>query len=226
MISSHWRAALALMLALACSPALANSDKDALGLTDKKETFGGFVAPPVLPDGANSFYGYIGVPEVGAGYRQGFKGFELEGRARLNYLLLSLAAEGLARYPIILPGRWELAPYLGLGLVGDTGATYLDDTNFGYFGLRFVGGLVTSYRVAETVRLLGTLDVPFDLPLTGRGGARGTPVVGGGAEIYLGNDITASAIGELGVDVVKPPSQNTFTRLGYAVRLGLGFRIF
>ena len=78
----------------------------------------------------------------------------------------------------------------------------------------------------DTLRLLGTFDIPFDLPVTGMGGARATPVAGGGVELYLGNDITASVIGELGVELIKPPGSDMFSRLGYSLKLGLGYRIF
>ena len=215
---------LALSLAVMSSAALAAPPAED-ALSNKQETFGAVVAPTTLPAGANAVYGFVGVPEVGAGYRQGFGGYELEGRARLNYLQLSLAAEVLGRYAVPRTGPLELAPFLGLGIVGNTGSTYFDTYNFSYVGLRVLAGLVAGYRVSDTLRVLGEFDVPFDLPV-GQGGARLAPVAGGGAELYLANDFSVLALGQLGVDVAKLPNGSTVTRLGYAVRLGLGFRIF
>ncbi len=42
----------------------------------------------------------------------------------------------------------------------------------------------------------------------------------------LGEDLSLSAVGELGVDVFKELRAVTQTRLGYGVRLGLGVRLF
>ncbi|HLL55518.1 MAG TPA: hypothetical protein VK447_18305 [Myxococcaceae bacterium] len=224
MTPSRWRAVLALVFVLACPRAKAAS-RDFLGLADRQETFGAVLAPAVLPDGANAFYGFAGVPEVGAGYRQGFSRFELEGRARLDYLRLSLAVEGLGRYPVLSEGPLELAPYAGLGLVGNTGSQHFELENSSFIGLRALGGAVLTYRLMETLRLVGVVDLTFDLPLGVRG-LRFLPLAGGGAELYLGKDITLLALGELGVDVLRPPIGATVTRLGYAFRIGVGFRVF
>ncbi len=51
-------------------------------------------------------------------------------------------------------------------------------------------------------------------------------MAGGGAEVYLGEDLSLSAVGELGVEIFKELRGVTQTRLGYGVRLGLGVRLF
>ncbi len=224
MTPSRWRAALALVIVLACSRAQGAS-RDFLGLADRRETFGAVLAPAALPEGANAFYAFVGLPEVGGGYRQGFSRFEVEGRARLDYLRLSLAVEGVGRYALPAQGPVELAPYLGLGVVGNTGSRYFDEANFGYVGLRAVGGLVVSYRLMETLRIVGALDVTFDLPL-GTGGYRFTPLAGGGVELYVGKDNSLLALGQLGADVMRPPVGFSTSRLGYTVKLGVGYRVF
>jgi len=218
------RAVLALSLVLVTS-ASASTPREEDALSNKQEAFGAVGAPPALPAGANALYGFLGVPEVGAGYRQGFGRYEIEARARFNYLQLSVAAEFLTRYAVPRTGPLELAPFLGLGIVGNSGSTYFDTVNFPYVGFRAVGGLVAGYRLTETLCLLGELDVPFDRPLFS-GGAKLAPVLGGGAELYLARDFSVLALGQLGVDVAKLPSGESVIRLGYAVRIGLGYRIF
>jgi hypothetical protein len=52
------------------------------------------------------------------------------------------------------------------------------------------------------------------------------PLAGGGVEIYLGEELSLSAVGELGVDVLKEVRGVPEVRLGYGVRLGLGVRFF
>ena len=71
-----------------------------LALPGRLETFGGVLMPAVLPQGASSLYAWAGAPEVGAGYRQGFGGLELEGRARFDYLRVALTGELAARLPL------------------------------------------------------------------------------------------------------------------------------
>ena len=53
---------------------------------DKKETFGAVVGPSTLPAGATAAYAYVGLPEVGVGFRQGLWFGEWEARARANFL--------------------------------------------------------------------------------------------------------------------------------------------
>ncbi len=189
--------------------------------------FGAFSAPAVLPSGAASAYAYAGAPSVGIGYRQGLGGFlELEGRVELDYFSLSLTPQGYAKFVAFERGRLQLAPLVGVGAVLNSGATYIDEENFAYFGIRVIPGANLSYRIAEIAALVGELRVPIDWSLSPSGGNRVTPLLGGGAELFLGDDVTAGIVGQLGVDVIKEPLGVAQTRLGYSVRIGLGYRLF
>src|SRR4051812_25055808 len=76
--------------ARASTPEPAAQTSSRYGVADKKETFGAVMAPAALPGGSNAAYVYIGVQNIGAGYRQGVGVFELEGRTNFNYLLISM----------------------------------------------------------------------------------------------------------------------------------------
>lgn len=196
------------------------------GVSERETQFGGVVAPVALPSGGAAAYGYVGAPEVGGGYRQGLSGLEIEGRAAFNYLMLSLAAEGLVRIPVYREGAVAVAPTVGLGLVYDTGSRYYDRSNFQFFGVRPRVGVLATYRVAETVQAIGALDVPWSIPLGAGGGGHLTPLAGGGAEIFLGDEISALVMGQLGLDAIKEPLGVTQYRVGWQVKLGVGFRLF
>jgi hypothetical protein len=192
----------------------------------KRENFGAVVAPAALPDGATAVSGWVGVPELGVAYRQGMGGWEVGARARFDYLRLSVTGEGVARRQLWTNGAWAVAPELGLGITGNTGSTYFDEQNLEGWFLRVSPALVASWKVAETVTAVGLVEVPYDVGLSPGGTWRVKPMAGGGAEVYLGEDLSLSAVGELGVDVFKELRGVTQTRLGYGVRLGLGVRLF
>src|SRR5688500_7108918 len=80
---------------------------------DKKENFGSVLVPAALPSGASALYGYVGVPELAAGYRLGIGGLELDGRVKVNYLLLSIGFEAVAKLALLTGERFQLAPFLG-----------------------------------------------------------------------------------------------------------------
>lgn len=189
-------------------------------------SFGTVVAPAMLPEGASSFYGYIGVPEMGGGYRQGFSLFELEARGRLDYFRLAGLLEVGARKAVVTEGDTTIAPTLSLGLVFNSGSAYLDADNFGGVLLRLTPGLIVGWRVADTVMVLGLLDLPVDLGLDPTGARRFQALPGGGAEFYLGSGISLLTAGQLGVDSFKAPDKPNQVRLGYQVRLGIGTRLF
>lgn len=189
-------------------------------------SFGTVLSPAALPDGSSSLYGYVGVPEMGAGYRQGISGFEIEGRTRLDYFRLAGIFEVGARRAVLKEGPATFAPTLSLGLVLNSGSAYLDADNFGGVLLRLTPGLVVSWKVAETVAVLGLLDVPIDLGLDPTGARRFQALTGGGAEIYLGSGISLLTAGKIGVESFKAPRESAVTRLGYQVQLGIGTRLF
>ena len=218
-----------LLLALSTAPASARAQAPVHlpGAAERQAQFGGAVAPAVLPDGAMSFYGYVGAPELAAGVRSGHSLFELEGRARVDYFRLSLALEGLARARVYERGALSVAPSLAAGLVLDAGATYLDADNFDAVFARITPGAVASYRVSETVYVLGLADLPLDLGFSPGGARRFQALGGGGIEAYLGEDVSLLVAGQLGVDALRErPAEDWNIRLGYTLRLGVGFRLF
>lgn len=189
--------------------------------------FGAVVAPVALPEGATALYGYAGAPEVGGGFRQGLGGgFEFEARARFNWFQASGALEAVGRKQVWTRGALSLAPTLGLGLVLNSGATYLEDVNESGVLLRVAPGALATWRVAETVAVLGQVDLPFDIGLSPGGARRFQALGGGGAEVYVGSDLTLSAVGQLGVETYRRSLSHTETGLGWALRLGLGVRLF
>jgi hypothetical protein len=194
--------------------------------SDKMDTFGAVESPVALPPGGAAAYGYAGVPEVGAGYRLGVGPVELEGRARFNYFDVSLAGEARLKYVVLHDGRWDVAPLVGLGLVGNAGATYIDPQNFSYFGLRILVGGIAGYRLGDSVRALAEAEVPVDVALNTAGGSRIGALAGSGAEVYLSQDVSASLIAEAGFEALKPPGIPMIYRFDYQVRLGLGWRLF
>jgi hypothetical protein len=189
-------------------------------------TFGAVESPVALPAGGAATYGYVGVPEVGAGYRQGIGPIELEGRLRFNYFDVSLAGEALVKLNVFHRGPWDIAPLLGVGLVGNSGTQYIDGSNFSYLGVRILPGAVGGYRWLETLRLLGELDVPVDIGFGSPGGNRVSPLLGGGAELYIGDGVSALALGQVGFEALKAPIGVWQFRFNYQVRLGLGWRLF
>ncbi|KFE67194.1 hypothetical protein [Hyalangium minutum] len=189
-------------------------------------SFGTVVAPAMLPEGASSVYGYIGVPEMGGGYRQGLSLFEIEARGRLDYFRLAGILEVGARKTVVSDGPTTIAPTLSLGLVFNSGSAYLDADNFGGTLVRITPGLIIGWRVADTVMLLGLLDLPVDLGLDPTGARRFQALTGGGAEFYLGSGISLLTAGQIGVESFKAPLKDNEVRLGYQVRLGIGTRLF
>ena len=193
---------------------------------ERKQRFGAVVGPAALPDGSMALYGFVGAPELGLGVRSGLSLMEVEARARVDYFRVSLGLEGLVRARVYARGPLTLAPTLGVGLVLNAGASWLDEDNFDAVFFRILPGFVASYRVSETVQLLGLADLPLDLGLTPGGARRFQALGGGGVEAFLGEDFTLLLAGQLGVDVLRERAGSAETRLGYALRLGVGFRLF
>ena len=191
-----------------------------------EDPLGAVLAPVTLPDGATALYGFVGAPEIGVGFRQGISGFELEARARLQWFQLSAALELAVRRKVLDQGVLALAPTLGLGVVFNSGATYMDDRNYSGVLLRVAPGLVAGWRVADTVSVLGLVDVPVDIGLSNGQSRRIQALGGGGVEVYLGSSLSVLAAGQLGVESFQERSGESHTRLGFNVRLGLGARLF
>jgi hypothetical protein len=192
----------------------------------EQDPLGAVVAPATLPDGTTALYGYVGAPELGVGFRQGIAGFELEARGRLQWFQLSAVLELAARRKVYERGPLALAPTLGLGVVLNSGATYMDEDNFSGVLLRVTPGLVAAYRVADTVSLLGLVDLPLDIGLSREKARRFQALGGGGVEVYLGSNLSVLAAAQVGLETFRERPGEGETRLGWAGRLGLGARLF
>ncbi len=186
---------------------------------------GGAVAPAALPGGSMAFWGTIGAPEVAAGYRQGFSILEFEAIARFHYLELSATAEAGVRLAAWKSARTIVAPTFSLGLKLNSGARAFDPYNFGYVALRPRAGLVTSIAVSDVLQVLALVDVPWAIALNVQG-FQVTPTVGAGVEFSLNQKLSLVGVGQLGVDLIKEPLGVVVPRLGWAVRLGVGYRLF
>ncbi|WP_408889780.1 hypothetical protein ACJ2CR_41135 [Myxococcus faecalis] len=191
-----------------------------------EDRLGAVIAPVTLPAGVTAVYGYAGAPELGVGFRQGLSLLELEARARFNWFQLSAALELVGRVKVMDNGTVSMAPTLGLGVVFNSGSTYMDDQNFSGVLLRLSPGLVVGWRVAETVTLLGLVDVPVDVGLSKSESRRAQVLGGGGVEVYLGNDVSILLAGQLGLETFRERVGLSDTRLGWGVKAGLGARLF
>jgi hypothetical protein len=189
-------------------------------------SFGAMFAPAALPSGTTSAYGFAGVPQIGAGFRQGFGVLELEGRVEFDYFALSVAPVVFARVPVMTSGPYQVAPSLGVGMAFNSGSRYIDTDNFAYSAVRLVPGAALSWRVAETASLLGEVSFPLDLTFSPGGGYRFRPLVGGGAELYLGQEMTAGALARVGAETLREPGAFSDTRFAFSLWVGLGYRFF
>ena len=186
---------------------------------------GAALAPAALPGGSLAFSGFIGAPEVGAGYRQGFSVLEFEAQARFHYLELSGLVEAGVRLLAWKTDRVRLAPTTSLGFKFNSGARVFDAFNFGYVALRPRLGLVTSISVSELVQVLVTAEVPWAIALNVTG-FQVTPTVGAGVEFQLSSTLSLFALGQGGVDVIKEPLGVAVARPAWGLRVGVGYRLF
>ncbi|NTX01337.1 hypothetical protein [Myxococcus sp. CA040A] len=195
-------------------------------VSSEEDPLGAVIAPVTLPAGTTALYGYAGAPEIGVGFRQGISSFELEARARLNWFQLSAALELVGRLKVLERGSVSLAPTLGLGVVFNSGSTYMDDQNFSGVMLRLSPGLIAGWRVAETVTILGLVDLPLDIGISKSKSLRFQALGGGGVEVYLGNNVSVLIAGQLGTETFQERAGLSDTRLGWALKAGLGARLF
>ncbi|MFL5319936.1 MAG: hypothetical protein ACJ790_09810 [Myxococcaceae bacterium] len=195
-------------------------------LANRQESFGAGMTPPVLPSGSTAAYGFVGAQEIGGGYRYGTGGFELEGRGRFNYLLLSFGGEAIGKYQFLTRDRVEVGASLGLGLGYDSGARYFDIRNFRALLLRVEPGVVGSYRIHDTLRGFALLNAPLDFGIAPTGGYHVQILAGGGVEFYLGEDLSLFAMGSIGPDVMREPVGLALWQIGYSVKVGVGYRMF
>lgn len=189
------------------------------------QVVGGAMAPAALPAGTLAFWGLLGAPDVGVGYRQGFSGFEFNAQATFNYLAISTTLEVGGRVALYRKNRLELAPLAALGLEFNSGSTYFDVANFASIALRPRIGGIASYAFSETVQGLLLADVPWAISLNVVG-THFSPTLGAGAEFRLGGKLTVLALAQIGVDALKEPLGVTQVRPAWAIRLGFGYRVF
>lgn len=192
---------------------------------DAPRQLGAVAAPAALPPGTVALYALVGAPDIGVGYRQGIAGIELEAKATFDVLQVSGLIEGGVKVPVYQRGRLTLAPGVALGAVLNSGSRAFDDANFGYFGLRPRISLNASASFSDIVEGIGQLEVPLVIPL-GVNGVRFSPTVGCGAEVHVGERLSLLGTGHVGVDVIKGPLAVRQTRAAWAIRLGVGYRLF
>ena len=186
---------------------------------------GGVVAPASLPAGTNALYGFVGAPEVGVGYRQGFGLVEFEARGLFNIFQVSVIGEVGVKFGVLHREKLRLAPVLALGLELNSGARYFDRFNFGYLGLRPRVGLNASYDFTDTISGIAQLEIPWAIGLTVQG-FQITPLIGAGAEFHLGGSFSLLVSAHVGFDATKEPLGVTQYRPAWAGRLGIGYRLF
>jgi hypothetical protein len=188
---------------------------------------GGVVAPPIMPRGSTALYALLGAPDVGGGYRQGFSKAELEVRLWFNYLQAAATLEVGGKMSVYRKGMLEFVPNLAIGLEGDSGSRYYDKANFAFVALRPRAALITGIRFAESATGIFLIDLPWAIPLTNHAaGGEFTPTAGFGAELMLSKTLSGLVLGQIGLDVIKEPLGVTQLRPAWAIRLGLGFRLF
>lgn len=186
---------------------------------------GAVVAPAAMPKGTLALYGLVGAPDLGVGYRQGIAGIELEAKALFNVFELSGLIEGGVKVELFRGERLALAPGVALGLKLNSGSRYFDLANFGYLGLRPRVSLNTTYTFSDLVEGVAQLEVPLTLPLTAQG-IQFSPTLGAGAEFHVGDKLSVLGTVHVGVDVVKEPLGVPQVRAAWAIRLGVGYRVF
>jgi hypothetical protein len=199
------------------------SDPTVSSMTDRH--VGGVVAPAAMPAGAVSAYAMLGAPEVGGGYRQGLAKFELEAKLMFNYLLAAGVLEVGVRIPVYEKGKIQMAPTVAMGLEANSGTRYYDRANFSYVAIRPRVGFITSLRFSDTLAGIVLFDLPWSIAVTSQG-SHVVPTVGAGAEMHLGGNMSGFVMGNIGMDAIKEPLGVTQYRPAWAIRLGLGFRLF
>lgn len=210
--------ALALLVTLAADPTSSPAPAN-------PQATGGAFAPAALPAGSISFWGTLGAPEIAGGYRQGFSLLEFEATARFQYLELSGTVEAGVRLLAWRNERTLIAPTFSMGLKANSGIRAFDQYNFTAFALRPRVGLVTSISVSEVLQVVALVDVPWAIALNVTG-FQLTPTVGAGVEFMLNQRLSLVGVGQLGVDVIKEPLGVAVPRPAWAVRLGIGYRLF
>ncbi len=187
---------------------------------------GGVMAPASLPAGTNALYGFVGAPDVGVGYRQGFGLVEFEARGLFNIFEVSVLGEVGFKFGVFQADKLRLAPGIALGLELNSGARYIDPFNFGFLGLRPRLALNASYDFTQTISGIAQFELPVAIALT-VSGFQVTPLLGAGAEFHLGSNLSLLVSAHLGFDATKGKDDvDPHYRVAWAGRLGIGYRLF
>ncbi len=186
---------------------------------------GAVAAPAVLPAGSLALYGVVGAPDLGVGFRQGFAPLEFEARASFNLFEVSVLAEAGVKFAVFSRDALLVGVGGAFGINFDSGAKYFDKANYASIFLRpRVSGLA-SYKFSDFISGLAQVDVPLAFSLS-QVGQKFTPTLGAGVELQLGSNLSLLALGAIGVDVTKEALGVTQVRAAWAVRLGVGWRLF
>jgi hypothetical protein len=189
---------------------------------------GAAFADAPLSDGSVAVFGALGFPGLEAGYRQGVaSNLEFGGTVGFDYAHTALTLDVPVRVALYRREKLKLAAGGSVGGFLDFGAQYYEPTNWPSAGLRLSGDVDLSYRVGEALAVVGAFQVPAEICLTERGDHRLDLLLGGGAELGLGEGFTFGARALLGPDLVFPRGgSGADTRLGVEVLAALGKRIF
>ncbi|MBM4781072.1 MAG: hypothetical protein GQE15_25545 [Archangiaceae bacterium] len=213
------------MLALALLVTLAADPTPAPAPPANPQATGGAFAPAALPAGSIAFWGTLGAPELAGGYRQGFSLLEFEATARFHYLEVSGTVEAGVRLLAWKNERTLIAPTFSMGFKANSGVRAFDPYNFAAFALRPRVGLVASVAASEVLQVVALVDVPWAIALNVTG-FQLTPTVGAGVEFMLNPKLSLVGVGQIGVDVIKEPLGVAVPRPAWAVRVGIGYRLF
>jgi hypothetical protein len=186
---------------------------------------GSVIAPAALPAASTAMYFFLGAPEVGAGYRQGFDAFEFEARGVFHVFELSGLVDAGLKLRLGKTERFSLAGNVALGLKLNSGSRYFDGANFTYVALRPRVGAVMSAHFSPSVQGLLTLDVPLALALN-VSGYQFSPSLGIGAEVQVGPGISLLVAATGGVDSIREPLGVPQLRPLWGLKLGIGYRMF
>lgn len=193
---------------------------------------GGVLGPAVLPAGSTSTMAWVGIPEVGGAWRQGLAGgeSEVEVRLQLDYLLLAGSLEGFTRRQF----GWaegHLVPEVGGGVVLDSGARYVFDSNLPGAYLRLSPGLVYSRVVDAGSRydpdyfvVTGKVGLPVDLGVSTPGAWRWLFTAGVGLEHGVGRNLWLMGGIDFGVGPSQRPHEELTATGFFHLRVGVGFR--
>lgn len=214
-----------MLVSLAAVAAASLATSPAAPFADRREAFGSVLAPALLPNGALALHGHAGFPEVEAAFRQGFSGFELNGRFLFDYYRIAVGVEAGARAFAMSFGPVQLAPSLSAGVGQNFGATYFDPTNRFSFGVVVRPGATATLRVSPGLYGILRAELPWEHLLTATSSFRFWPSGGLGAELYVSDDFTVSVLARGGVEVAsEAPTVRVRPLLG--VQVGFGMRLF